>query len=119
MDDGIAYCGLVCDGCAIYLATREKNEEKRCEMRAEIAQQINDLYKESLTAEDITDCDGCKTEGRRLFSVCSTCQIRKCARQKGFENCAHCSEYACEKLAELFVTDPEAKKRLDKIRSGV
>lgn len=118
MDEEIAYCGLVCQGCAIYLATREKDDGKRHKMRLDIAQQIEKRYGEKCKAEDVTDCDGCKSEAR-LLPACGRCEIRKCARQKGFENCAHCSEYACEKLEGLFATDPEAKKRLDKIRSGV
>jgi hypothetical protein len=88
-------------------------------MRAEIARQINDLYKENLKAEDVTDCDGCKTEGGRLFSASRKCEIRKCAGQKGIENCAHCNECACERLEKLFATDPDAKKRLDAIRSAL
>ena len=118
MDGQIAYCGLLCEGCAIYLATREEDDGKRHEMRVDVAQQIKKLYGQECTAEDVTDCDGCKS-GARLFSGCERCEIRKCARQKGFENCAHCSEYACDKLEGLFATDPEAKKRLDKIRSGL
>jgi hypothetical protein len=47
------------------------------------------------------------------------CQIRKCASQKGVENCAYCDEYACEKLKEFFVTEPDARERLDEIKSGL
>jgi hypothetical protein len=118
MEEKLAYCGLLCQGCAIYLATREKDDGKRHKMRVDIAEQIKKLYGEECRPEDVTDCDGCESEAR-LFSGCSRCEIRKCARQKGVENCAHCSEYACEKLKELFVTDPEAKKRLDKTISGI
>ena len=117
MDKMIAYCGLTCHSCAIYLATREQDPKKKREMRAEIARQINDIYKEKMKAEDVTDCYGCKTETGILFSGCKKCQIRKCGSQKGIENCAHCNEYACEKLEKFFVTDLEAKKRLDAIRS--
>jgi len=117
MNETIAYCGLICQGCPIYWATREQNTKKKHEMRAEIARQTNDIYKEKMKAEDVTDCDGCKTETGRLFSGCKKCQIRKCAREKGVENCAHCSEYACEKLEKFFVTYLEAKTRLDVIRS--
>jgi hypothetical protein len=99
------------------LVTREQNPKKKREMRAEIARQINAIYKEKMKAEDITDCDGCETENGSLFSGCKKCQIRKCARQKGVENCAYCDEYACERLEKFFTTEPDAKKRLDKIRS--
>jgi hypothetical protein len=99
------------------LATREKNDEKKHKMRIEIAQQIKERYGQDYKAEDVTDCDGCKAEGGRLFSGIENCQIRKCAKAKGFENCAHCSEYACEKLEKFFATDPETKVRLDAIKS--
>lgn len=118
MEKMIAYCGLTCHSCPIFLVTREQNQKKKREMRAEIARQINALYKEKMKAEDITDCDGCKTENGRLFSGCKNCQIRKCARQKGVENCAYCDEYACESLEKLFNTEPDAKKRLDEIKNS-
>jgi hypothetical protein len=119
MDEIIAYCGLACHTCPIYVATREKDDEKRHKARAEIADYIKKHYGQECKPEDITDCDGCKTEGGRLFPGCKKCQIRKCARQKGVENCAHCDEYACEKLKEFFATEAHAhaKERLDKIRA--
>ena len=113
----IAYCGLRCDTCSILLATRETDDEKRNKMRAEIARICKEHYGTELKLEDLTDCDGCKTEGGRLFSGCYKCQIRNCARKKGVENCAHCDEYVCEKLKEFFVKDTETKGRLEEIRS--
>jgi len=119
MEDGISYCGLTCHKCAIYLATREEDEEKRRKMRVDIARQIKERYGQECKAEDVSDCDGCRAEGDRLFSGRKDCKIRKCARDKGVENCAHCGEYACEILEEFFATDPEAKASLDEIRSGL
>ncbi len=111
----IAYCGLNCLTCAIYLATRERNKTKRHQMRVEIAEQIKKHYGQELSSADVADCDGCKTENDRLF--CSDCQMRTCAKQKDFESCAYCDDYACEKLEKFFITDTEAKKRLERIRS--
>jgi hypothetical protein len=116
MDEMIAYCGLNCHTCAIYLATREKDLEKRNKMRIEIAGQINKHYDRECKPEDVADCDGCRTEDGRLFCG-GDCQIRKCAREKGLENCAYCGEYACDGLNKLQATDQGAKKRLDEIRS--
>ena len=113
----IAYCGLTCHTCAIYLATREANKDKQRGMRAEIAQVCNEKYGTHYKPEDITDCDGCRTKGGRLFAGCTTCQIRKCARDKGVENCAYCNGYPCEELEKLFATEPDAKTRLDEIRN--
>jgi hypothetical protein len=117
MDEMIAYCGLICHTCAILLVTRETNDEKKHKMRIEIAQQIKKHYGQDCKAEDVTDCDGCKTEGGRLFSGCSKCQVRKCAREKGVENCAHCDEYVCEKLKDFFNIEPNSKALLEEIRS--
>lgn len=117
MDVMIAYCGLTCQACPIYWATREKNKEKREKMRAELARICKEEYAIEFKAEDITDCDGCWIEGGRLFSGCYKCEIRKCVKQNGLENCAHCSEYACEKLEDFFVKQPHAKAGLDVIRS--
>ena len=119
MNEVIAYCSLACHSCTILLATREKNDEKKYEMRVEIAQEIKKIYGQDCKAEDVTDCDGCKTENGRLFSGCRYCEIRKCARQNGIENCAHCNEYACERLDEFFTDYPEGKSRLDVIRSAL
>lgn len=117
MDEFIAYCGLICEGCPIYWASRETNKEKKEKMRSEIARIINKHYELQLDPIDITDCDGCRSEGSRLFSVCRDCLIRKCAKEKGLKNCAYCEFYPCENLKKFFVTAPAAQSRLDVIKS--
>ena len=116
----IAYCGLNCVTCPIYLATREKDPEKQRQMREQIVIAIRKYLGEEKRVEDITDCDGCKGQTGRLYSDCRKCQIRKCASEKSIENCAYCSEYACEKLKHFFDSEGEqsgAKKRLDEIKA--
>lgn len=118
MTEKVAYCGLTCQTCPIYLATRQKNKNEQTRMRSEIVKQCQEHYGIQYKLEDITDCDGCTTQGERLFSASRSCLIRKCARGKGLENCASCALYACEKLEAFFKTDPAARKRLDAIRSS-
>ncbi|MBN2592409.1 MAG: DUF3795 domain-containing protein [Sedimentisphaerales bacterium] len=115
MEENLAYCGLICRTCQIYLATREPDEEKQYEMRANIAQEIEKHYGRETKPEDVDDCDGCRTDGGRLF--CTDCQIRMCAIKKGIANCAYCRDYPCEALENLFTTDSGAKERLDAIRN--
>ena len=119
MREAMAYCGLTCQTCPIYLATREENKAEQERMRAEIAQLCQEQYGMEYGQEEITDCDGCQTEGGRLFSACKNCPIRNCAGHKGFENCAYCSEYVCERLEAFFATDPTAKARLDETRNSL
>ena len=119
MNDLIAYCGLDCQGCPIHLLSLERDEQIRQKMKIEIAQICREQYGygSEFTAENITDCDGCRAESGKLFSGCEKCEIRKCAIKKGFENCAYCNDYVCEKLAQITDHSPEAKARLDVIRS--
>jgi len=119
MSEAVAYCGLICQTCPIYTATREESKAEQRRMRTEIARLCREQYGMEYEPEDITDCDGCRTEGGRLFSACNNCHIRSCAGQRGFENCAYCREYICESLEEFFSTDPTAKTRLDEIRTGI
>jgi len=118
MTEPVAYCGLVCRTCPIYVATRQEDKEVQGKMRAEIVRLCHEQYGMQYQLEDITDCDGCRTEGGRLFAPSTMCRIRTCARQKGIENCAHCPDYACGWLEKIFVTDPAARTRLDERRNS-
>jgi hypothetical protein len=118
MAEMVAYCGLTCQNCPIYLATRQENKEEQLRTRTEIVRLCKEHYGMQYELTDITDCDGCRTEGGRLFSACKTCVMRNCARKKGLENCAYCPEYACKELRSFFEKDPGAKTRLDEIRTA-
>jgi hypothetical protein len=117
LDEIIAYCGLPCHECPIYLATREVDKSKKEKMIDDIIHQCKEHYGIEYKITDITDCDGCNLGNGRLFKGCVDCKIRKCAITRGIKNCAYCEEYACDLLTEFFKTDPGAKLRLDKIRS--
>ena len=119
MDEVLSYCGLICSTCPIYLVTREKNKEEQIRKRIEIARLCREQYGLEYQLVDITDCDGCRTKNGKLFSGCMGCNIRHCAKQKAVESCAFCKEYICDKLESFFIKDPDAKKRLDQIRSKV
>ena len=111
MEQMIAFCGLACHECGALLATRNDDNEKR----AEIAQLWSRLFKVDIKPEHI-HCNGCRSEGGRLFSYCEVCEIRKCGMEKGIVNCAYCHEYPCTRLEFVFKAEPESKRRLDEIR---
>ncbi|MBN1154593.1 DUF3795 domain-containing protein [candidate division KSB1 bacterium] len=108
-----SYCGILCEECPIYLATRERSQNKKIEMRAEIAEIILKEYNIRLRVEEITDCDGCKTKSERLFVLCKNCSIRSCAQLKDLDNCAECHDYPCDNLSQLFLKEPNAQERLE------
>ena len=117
MESPIAFCGLDCSNCPIHLATLEENLDVKAKMRIEIADMLAKIYHTTPKPETICDCDGCKTANGRLFTGCATCVIRQCAMTTKLVNCAYCSIYPCEKLNRHYAFDPEAKVRLDEIRS--
>lgn len=113
MKEMIAICGLACHECGALIATKNNDEAKR----VEVAQEWSKLFNADIKPEDVY-CDGCLSEGGYLFSHCNVCEIRKCGMEKSVENCAHCSDYACEKLEQFFQLAPEAKEQLSAIRAN-
>ncbi len=109
----IAKCGLVCTECPAYIATQKDDDA----LRAETAKKWSEMFKADIKAENI-NCDGCQSEGPRLFHHCNECEFRKCAREKKVSTCAACPEYACEKLEAFLVQVPEARAVLEGLRQG-
>jgi hypothetical protein len=112
MNEMIAFCGLDCHQCGALIATRENDDVKRKE--------VADLWAREFGAEfqvQEINCEGCISEGEIHFRHCYECEIRKCGMAKGVENCAYCTEYACEKLGEFLTMVPEARTRLDNIKA--
>jgi len=107
----VAYCGIVCSDCPVLIATQRDDDSERRRVAEMFAKQYGKEYKR----EDI-NCDGCLSSGPRVFSHCTVCGMRKCAKEKKVENCAFCSEYPCDRLSELFAAYSKAKKTLDEIR---
>lgn len=110
----ISICGLNCSQCPAYLAYKNDDDE----LRAKTASQWSKEFDFAFTPEHI-NCVGClETEGPHI-GHCSECEIRACGMERGLENCAHCREYPCEKLAKFLDMVPSAKETLDKIRASL
>lgn len=110
----VAYCGIICSDCPTFKATKANGDVERRRVAKLWTKQYGREYK----AEDI-NCDGCLTEEARIFGYCKTCKMRRCARERNVENCAHCEDYACEKLSKLFLEYKPAKQVLDEIRASL
>jgi len=107
----VGACGIVCSTCPAYIAPRSGDDALRARTAAEWSQ----LYHADIKAPDI-NCDGCPSDGPRLFAHCRECGIRKCAREKKLANCAACPEYACSQLREFFAMVPQARETLEELR---
>jgi len=116
MESTIAYCGLDCSTCPIHLATLEEDLAVKSKMRIEIGDMLAKIYNTTPKPEIICDCDGCRVIDGRLFTGCTSCEIRNCAMDTSLENCAYCRNYPCDKLTRHFAIDQEARVRLEEIR---
>ncbi len=108
----VGCCGIVCSECPAYVATQKNDDGERRKVAELWSKEYGGEFKE----EDI-NCDGCLTKSQRVFSYCNVCEIRKCGQGKEVENCAHCEEYACEKLSRFLDRVPDARRVLEDIRA--
>ena len=114
MDKMVAYCGIVCSECPGYIATQKDDDEER----RKVAEAWSKEFSAEIKPESI-NCDGCLATTGRLIDYCASCEIRKCAQERTVENCAHCGDYACDRLDKWFRDVPSAKKVLDEIAHGL
>ncbi|MDP4091172.1 MAG: DUF3795 domain-containing protein [Bacillota bacterium] len=107
--DYIAYCGLLCNECPIYIATQNNDVQAKEKLAVECS---NENF--TFTAEDMT-CQGCFWDKNDSTKMCGDCEIRKCAKDKGAHNCGHCCEYPCEIVERRVPEDSQNRVRLDTI----
>jgi hypothetical protein len=93
MEKELGYCGYNCALCP----ARSDDPAVR--------QKLVDGWRkifghEHYTAENVK-CDGCCSDGKLADHEC---QARPCAREKGMESCALCSEFPCKKVGHLLGT---------------
>jgi hypothetical protein len=114
MAEKISVCGLDCGACPAYQATQKNDDAER----KKVAETWSKEYGADIKPEDI-NCDGCTSKTGPYFSNCNVCEIRKCGLEHSVENCAHCGDYACDKLTKFFEMVPDAKTRLDGVKAGL
>jgi hypothetical protein len=110
----IAVCGLICTDCPAYVASQADDRAALERVAAEWRQAYN---APNITVESVV-CDGCLDGGRKC-DHCGECDIRACGVALGVANCAHCSDYGCEKLERFFGFAPQARATLDEIRRSL
>ena len=84
-------CGINCRDCDAYIATQNDDIELSKQLQRNYMKQ----FAKEISMEELK-CDGCQGEGRKI-SFCSVCEVRVCATEHGYVNCAECAELPCEK----------------------
>ena len=105
----IAVCGLDCEKCDAYIATKNNDQALR-EKTAKLWAELNNA---PILPEHI-NCDGCRMNGRKTVFCDRLCRIRQCALLKGFETCGDCPEKdTCPKVGAIWQHNPQAKENLE------
>ena len=110
MEKLISCCGLNCATCDARTATINNDDD----LRKATAEKWRVAYGAPDLTFDMINCTGCREEGVK-FSHCEVCEIRNCAKSKGFETCGDCPEMdTCGIVAAVHKYVPEA---IDNLRS--
>jgi hypothetical protein len=112
LDPHIAYCGLDCSGCDVYRATKFDSDD----LRQQYADKVFAQFKIEVEPATI-NCHGCRDK-RPKTGFCATCEVRKCAIERGLENCAHCEDYGCEKLQKVHAAMITVGKAIDGVATA-
>ncbi len=121
LEQKLAYCGINCEECPVFIATVNNDNE----LREKTAQEWSDVYKDylamlgmnGLKPEDM-NCRGCWSERDRFMGSMS-CPMRKCSQERDLTTCAGCNDYEiCDMLKGFYSTilHHQAKENLDRIR---
>jgi hypothetical protein len=128
----LSYCGYRCDRCPAY-----RENLKSPEGRRKVSEAWAKYYDYRVEPAQV-DCDGCPEASE---APNPNCKIRPCAIEKGLPNCAHCSDFICEKLMkqmdaikpiaernaqtmppedyERYIRPYESEERLRKLQEGL
>ncbi|MBR4433233.1 MAG: DUF3795 domain-containing protein [Bacteroidaceae bacterium] len=106
----IAFCGIDCEKCDAYIATKNDDQALR-EKTAKLWAELNNAP----ILPDHINCDGCRVNGRKTFYCQTLCPIRQCALKKGVTTCGQCPEMdTCPTVGAVHANSPEAKENLAK-----
>ncbi len=104
----LAICGLDCEQCDAYIATKNNDQV----LREKTAKLWSELNNAPILPEHI-NCDGCRVNGRKTVYCESLCAIRQCALKKGVATCGECLEMEqCSTLGTMVAHNPELLKNL-------
>lgn len=102
----IAYCGLLCNECPIFIATKKNDEKARVEL-AKMYSNDRCVFE----PEDI-HCLGCFQVDVKRSKMCSACEIRACGVGKGLKDCGYCEQFPCSIYNQYIPVDSPERVRL-------
>ena len=107
----LAYCGLNCNECPVYLASISKNTEKQIILAKEYSTDTCKFSKDDMF------CLGCHSD-TLSDKMCGGCEIRKCGVERAFKNCAECTEFPCSLLEKQMGDSSDSMNRLKQLAAA-
>ena len=107
----MAFCGLLCGECPVYLATITGDGDLRARLARDYA--AADFHPR---AEDMT-CRGCRSQAPCAV-MCGACPMRLCAMERGAESCGRCPDYPCGTVKRMLPAGAPHRLRLDAIHAA-
>lgn len=109
----ISYCGLLCNECPVYIATKNNDGEMKAKLALDYSNENCKFEQEDM------NCEGCFSIKNKDNKMCGNCKIRNCAEVKNYQkNCGNCPDYPCDIIEEFCSSGCESRARLDNIASG-
>lgn len=90
----LAFCGDDCNLCPRYIATQSGDVEQLKEAAS--------MWKKAGWRDGIVPPEEMVCYGCILVKWCRYNDIRKCAEDKGIDNCGKCDDYPCKKMEKVF-----------------
>jgi hypothetical protein len=88
----ISKCGFRCDLCLAYYKNLQNKED-----REKLKYGWMKYFEINIDPAQL-HCEGCASNDKNAKVADSSCPVRPCALEKGYNTCAECDEYICDKL---------------------
>lgn len=105
----IAFCGLICWECPVYIATKTDNEESKEKLAKEYSTDSFKFEKDDMT------CTGCHSTEGVNEKMCVECPMRKCGMEKKITHCTECNEYPCQHIVGYVPAGSENRRTLNRL----
>jgi general stress protein 26 len=110
VDECIGICGLSCSDCEAYKVTQSGDNAARARLATEWSRDGFTLQPQEI------QCQGCQ---KTSWKMTESCDIRKCAKEKGTDSCANCRRYynKCDILNRHLERSPVSAENLKRKRA--
>ena len=109
----LSCCGMYCDECPVYNATKKDDENMRRFLAHEYSTEERKFYPKDIV------CHGCHTVSADHNKFGKGCDVRKCCKEKRVRLCAECEKFPCDRVNEYIPEGCEHRNRLEEMHKAL